>query len=91
MLCFPQSGGMFCGASEIKIFTEEDYYLSEWNSKEQEKGLHQSTLKLVNNSTSEGGRATLQPWQLMRIHLLMSKLFIAAKNAQICCVYNKRN
>ncbi|KAJ6869010.1 hypothetical protein NC651_033941 [Populus alba x Populus x berolinensis] len=53
---FPQWGGMFCGPSSTKIATEEDYYLSEWNSEEKEKGLHLSSLKFADNSRSERGR-----------------------------------
>ncbi|KAI9170474.1 hypothetical protein LWI28_028555 [Acer negundo] len=34
---FPQWGGMFCGPSKI-VATEEDYYLSEWNSDEKGEG-----------------------------------------------------
>ncbi|XP_031250215.1 high affinity nitrate transporter 2.5-like [Pistacia vera] len=57
LIYFPQWGGMFCGTSENKIATEEDYYLSEWDSKEKEKGLHQSSLKFADNSRSERGRS----------------------------------
>ncbi|XP_011046249.1 PREDICTED: high affinity nitrate transporter 2.5-like [Populus euphratica] len=53
---FPQWGGMFCGPSSSKIATEEDYYLSEWNSEEKEKGLHLSSLKFAENSRRERGR-----------------------------------
>ncbi|KAK4841297.1 hypothetical protein QYF36_002366 [Acer negundo] len=51
---FPQWGGMFCGPSKI-VATEEDYYLSEWNSDEKEKGLQQASLKFADNSRSERG------------------------------------
>ncbi|KAF7809313.1 high affinity nitrate transporter 2.5-like [Senna tora] len=55
LIYFPQWGGMFCGPSSKKV-SEEDYYLSEWNSKEQEKGSHIASLKFADNSKSEGGR-----------------------------------
>ncbi|TXG56248.1 hypothetical protein EZV62_017561 [Acer yangbiense] len=51
---FPQWRGMFCGPSEM-VATEEDYYLSEWNSDGKEKGLHQASLKFADNSRSERG------------------------------------
>ncbi|KAF9625057.1 hypothetical protein IFM89_017860 [Coptis chinensis] len=53
---FPQWGGMVCGPSSKQNATEENYYLSEWNSKEKEKGLHQTSLKFAHNSKSERGR-----------------------------------
>ncbi|XVE92374.1 hypothetical protein REPUB_Repub01dG0091900 [Reevesia pubescens] len=56
LIYFPQWGGMFCGPSSEKIATEEHYYLSEWSSKEKEKGLHQASLKFADNSRSERGR-----------------------------------
>ncbi|KAJ9169518.1 hypothetical protein P3X46_017703 [Hevea brasiliensis] len=54
LIYFPQWGGMFCGPSSKKIAPEEDYYMSEWNSKE-EQGLHQASLKFADNSRSERG------------------------------------
>ncbi|KAJ8773533.1 hypothetical protein K2173_005779 [Erythroxylum novogranatense] len=54
LIHFPQWGGMFCGPSS-KIATEEDYYLSEWSSKEKEKGLHQASSRFAENSRSERG------------------------------------
>lgn len=56
---FPQWGGMFCGPSSKKIATEEDYYLSEWNSKEKQKGLHQASQKFADNSRRERGSRAL--------------------------------
>ncbi|KAF5746581.1 High affinity nitrate transporter 2.5 -like protein [Tripterygium wilfordii] len=54
---FPQWGGMLKGPSSKRNgkATEEGYYLSEWNQKEQEKGLHQASLKFADNSRSERG------------------------------------
>ncbi|XVE85119.1 hypothetical protein DITRI_Ditri17bG0066300 [Diplodiscus trichospermus] len=54
LMYFPQWGGMFFGPSNKH--TEEDYYISEWNSIEKEKGLHHAGLKFAVNSTSERGR-----------------------------------
>lgn len=57
LIYFPQWGGMFCGPSTSeKIATEEDYYLSEWSSKEKENGLHQASLRFADNSISERGK-----------------------------------
>ncbi|XP_002527899.2 high affinity nitrate transporter 2.5 [Ricinus communis] len=56
LIYFPQWGGMFCGPSSSKIAMEEDYYMSEWNSKEKEQGLHQASLKFADNSRSERGK-----------------------------------
>ncbi|KAJ4822562.1 hypothetical protein Tsubulata_034290 [Turnera subulata] len=56
---FPQWGGMFCGPSSGKVATEEDYYLSEWNSKEKQKGLHQASQKFADNSRGERGNRAL--------------------------------
>ncbi|PKI42658.1 hypothetical protein CRG98_036940 [Punica granatum] len=56
LIYFPQWGGMFCGPTSKKGFTEEDYYLSEWSSHEKERGFHQASLKFAYNSRSERGR-----------------------------------
>ncbi|KAM7487285.1 hypothetical protein LguiB_024769 [Lonicera macranthoides] len=52
---FPQWGGMLCGPSS-KGTTEEDYYMSEWNSEEKENGFHKASLKFASNSRSERGK-----------------------------------
>ncbi|XP_024023895.1 high affinity nitrate transporter 2.5 [Morus notabilis] len=54
LIYFPQWGGMFCGPAKKKV-TEEDYYLSEWSSKEKEKGFHLASIKFAENSRSERG------------------------------------
>ena len=56
LIYFPQWGGMLCGPSRKKV-TEEDYYLSEWNSREQEKGSHHTSLKFAGNCRNERGRS----------------------------------
>ncbi|PON44871.1 Major facilitator [Parasponia andersonii] len=55
MIYFPQWGGMFCGPSSTNKVAEEDYYLSEWSSKEKEKGFHEASVKFAENSRSERG------------------------------------
>ncbi|KAG0555191.1 hypothetical protein KC19_12G151300 [Ceratodon purpureus] len=48
---FPMWGGMFF--SPKKNYTEEEYYVSEWNAQEQRQGLHISSLKFAINARSE--------------------------------------
>lgn len=48
---FPQWGGMFSGPKAN--VTEEDYYLREWDSKEQELGLHRMSMKFAEGSRNE--------------------------------------
>ncbi|KAL2935318.1 High affinity nitrate transporter 2.5 [Bienertia sinuspersici] len=48
---FPQWGGMFCGPKPN--FTEEDYYLQEWDSDEQQQGLHHVSMKFAEGSRNE--------------------------------------
>ncbi|KAL2925007.1 High affinity nitrate transporter 2.5 [Bienertia sinuspersici] len=48
---FPQWGGMFSGPRENS--TEEEYYLREWDSMEQEKGYHQVSLKFAESCRNE--------------------------------------
>lgn len=55
LIYFPQWGGMFCGPSSKNV-SEEEYYLSEWSSKEKEKMLHLTSKKFAENSVSERGR-----------------------------------
>ncbi|GAB4828612.1 hypothetical protein Ancab_018275 [Ancistrocladus abbreviatus] len=54
LIYFPQWGGMFCGPKPN--YTEEDYYLAEWNDQEQQKGFHQSSMKFADNSRNERSR-----------------------------------
>ncbi|XP_077244222.1 high affinity nitrate transporter 2.5-like [Tasmannia lanceolata] len=56
LIYFPQWGGMLYGPSSKENATEENYYLSEWNSKEKEKGSHLASLKFADNSRNERGR-----------------------------------
>ncbi|CAK9182773.1 unnamed protein product [Ilex paraguariensis] len=53
---FPQWGGMFCGPSSSMATTEQDYYVSEWNSTEKQRGFHQANLKFAENSRGERGK-----------------------------------
>lgn len=57
LIHFPQWGGMFFGPSSGKFTTEEDYYMSEWSSKEKENGFHHASMKFAENSRSERGKA----------------------------------
>ncbi|XAR48091.1 hypothetical protein NMG60_11030803 [Bertholletia excelsa] len=52
---FPQWGSMFCGPSSVGA-TEEDYYMSEWSSKDRERGFHHASLKFADNCRSERGK-----------------------------------
>ncbi|KAG6546126.1 hypothetical protein Mapa_012160 [Marchantia paleacea] len=52
LVYFPQWGGMLWPPSKA---TEEDYYGSEWNAREQADGLHRTSLKFAENSRSERG------------------------------------
>ncbi|RZC59844.1 hypothetical protein C5167_007155 [Papaver somniferum] len=56
LIYFPQWGGMLFGPSSKQKHTEEEYYTSEWNSNEKEKGLHQGCLKFADTSKTERGR-----------------------------------
>ncbi|KAJ9159029.1 hypothetical protein P3X46_024561 [Hevea brasiliensis] len=80
LIYFPQWGGMFCGASSENTATEEYYYMSEWNSKVKEQGLHHASLKFADNSRSERGRRagseTLPPNET---HLQMCSLYLLAR------------
>lgn len=55
LIYFPQWGGMFQGPSS-KGVSEEDYYISEWNSDEKAKGFHHGSMKFADNSRSERGK-----------------------------------
>ncbi|KAI3964460.1 hypothetical protein MKX01_007150 [Papaver californicum] len=56
LIYFPQWGGMFFGPSTAENATEEEYYASEWNSREKEEGKHLGSLKFAETSKSERGR-----------------------------------
>ncbi|XP_043705782.1 high affinity nitrate transporter 2.5-like [Telopea speciosissima] len=56
LIYFPQWGGMFCGPTTKGNTTEDEYYSSEWNEKEKEKGFHLASMKFADNSRSERGR-----------------------------------
>ncbi|KAJ8438524.1 hypothetical protein Cgig2_024613 [Carnegiea gigantea] len=51
LIYLPQWGGMFCGPKAN--YTEEDYYLQEWNSREQQQGFHQISLTFADSSRTE--------------------------------------
>ncbi|XP_021713512.1 high affinity nitrate transporter 2.5-like [Chenopodium quinoa] len=48
---FPQWGGVFC--SPKANFTEEDYYLKEWDAEEQKRGLHDVSMKFAGSCRNE--------------------------------------
>ncbi|KAI3996958.1 hypothetical protein MKX01_021234 [Papaver californicum] len=56
LIYFPAWGGMFFGPSTAENTTEEEYYASEWNSREKEEGKHLGSLKFAETSKSERGR-----------------------------------
>jgi NNP family nitrate/nitrite transporter-like MFS transporter len=57
LIYFPQWGGMLCGpSSSVGNNPEEEYYMSEWNSTEKEKGYHKASLKFADNSRTERGK-----------------------------------
>ncbi|MCO5571704.1 hypothetical protein L7F22_025451 [Adiantum nelumboides] len=53
---FPQWGGMLRPASTSPTATEEAYYSKEWSQEEQNKGMHQASLKFAENSRGERGK-----------------------------------
>ncbi|KAI3951678.1 hypothetical protein MKW92_012465 [Papaver armeniacum] len=55
LIYFPQWGGMFFGPTAENA-TKEEYYASEWNSREKEEGKHLGSLKFAETSKSERGR-----------------------------------
>ncbi|KAG0456577.1 hypothetical protein HPP92_024365 [Vanilla planifolia] len=57
VLYFPQWGGMLC--KPRKGFTEEDYYMAEWNKREKEEGRHEASLKFAENSKNERGKTSI--------------------------------
>ena len=53
LVWFPQWGGMLFPAS---MYSEEDYYASEWSDNEKKQGLHDASMKFAANSRSERGK-----------------------------------
>ncbi|KAL2924491.1 High affinity nitrate transporter 2.5 [Bienertia sinuspersici] len=56
---FPQWGGMICGPKANS--TEEEYYMKEWDPKEQEQGLHEVSMRFAEsckNERSNKGKST---------------------------------
>ncbi|KAF5199812.1 High-affinity nitrate transporter 2.2 [Thalictrum thalictroides] len=56
LIYFPPWGGMICGPSTEENAAEENYYSSEWNSQEQQRGLHQASMRFAANCRSKRGR-----------------------------------
>lgn len=57
LLYFPQWGSMYFPPSKAPSATEEAYYASEYNTKEQDENMHSASMKFAENSKGERGRA----------------------------------
>ncbi|KAL8138157.1 hypothetical protein V2J09_004158 [Rumex salicifolius] len=55
LIHFNQWGGMVTGPKPN--YTEQDYYMQEWDKEEQNQGLHMGSVKFADNSRSERSRA----------------------------------